>query len=127
MPTRSAERGALQAIFPSQRKPVVLVSWSAFGRVWAVSLAWIRARSFLLNTLIDSDRDLLSTRPQLVAQKYELMASGLQPFLRGTAVVYYRDISRYQDDRATLPHGEGAEQTQLYGDVHLREYRGHVR
>lgn len=74
---------------------------------------------FLLNTLIDSDRDLLSTRPQLVAQKYELMASGLQPFLRGTAVAYYRDISRYQDGRATLPHGEGAEQTQLYGDVHL--------
>lgn len=74
---------------------------------------------FLLNTLIDSDRDLLSTRPQLVAQKYELMTSGLQPFLRGTAVAYYRDISRYQDDRASLPHGEGAEQTQLYGDVHL--------
>lgn len=74
---------------------------------------------FLLNTLIDSDRDLLAMRPQLVAQKYGLMASGLQPFLRGTAPVYYRDISRYQDGRAAVPHEAGAEQTQLYGDVHL--------
>lgn len=75
--------------------------------------------AFLVNTLIDSDRDLLAMRPQLVAQKYEQMAEGLQPFLRGTATVYYRDIARYQDERAALPHGAGAEQTQLYGDVHL--------
>jgi uncharacterized protein (DUF2252 family) len=74
---------------------------------------------FLINTLIDVDRDLIFSRPQLVAQKYEQMASGLQPFLRGTAAVYYRDISRYQGTAASLAHGAGAEQTQLYGDVHL--------
>lgn len=74
---------------------------------------------FLVNTLIDVDRDLIFSRPQLVAQKYEQMASGLQPFLRGTAAVYYRDISRYQGTAASLAHGAGAEQTQLYGDVHL--------
>lgn len=96
----------------------------------AVLFTWILAAAgcqpsmdtrtvYLINTLIDVDRDLIQSRPLLVAQKYEQMAAGLQPFLRGTATVYYRDLSRYQGMRASLPHGSGAEQTQLYGDVHL--------
>lgn len=97
------------------------------GLLWLLTLSTVAAcqpsvdtrTAFLLNTLIDTDRDLLAMRPQQVAEKYEQMASGLQPFLRGTATVYYRDLSRYQDARASLPHGPGAEQTQLYGDVHL--------
>ena len=100
------------------------------GRLWVLCLGAICGNAacqpsldtrtaFLVNTLIDSDRDLLAMRPLLLAQKYEQMAGGLQPFLRGTATVYYRDISRYQDARAAVRHGPGAEQTQLYGDVHL--------
>lgn len=75
--------------------------------------------ALIVQTLIDQDRDLIATRPALVAQKYQLMASGLQPFLRGTAALFYRDLSRYQDEQAALWHGGGAEFIPLYGDVHL--------
>jgi len=75
--------------------------------------------AFIVSTLVDADRDLIASRPTLVASKYEVMASGLQPFLRGTATLFYRDLSRYQGEQAMIPHGEGTEQTQLYGDVHL--------
>lgn len=78
------------------------------------------ARSVLLiDTIINADRDLIATRPGLVARKYQTMAGGLQPFLRGTAAVFYRDLSRYQGDSAMVFHGPLTEQTQLYGDLHL--------
>lgn len=97
--------------------PVLLFTWLAGAASCQPS---IDTRTvYLINTMIDVDRDLIQSRPRLVAQKYEQMASGLQPFLRGTAAVYYRDISRYQGRLASLAHGTGAEQTQLYGDVHL--------
>ncbi len=75
--------------------------------------------ALLVQTLIDADRDLIASRPALVSQKYEAMAEGLQPFLRGTAGVFYRDLSRHQAAAAEVLHGEGAEQVQLYGDIHL--------
>ena len=66
--------------------------------------------ALLVQTLVDADRDLAASRPELVAGKYQEMAAGLHPFLRGTATVFYRDLSRYQDSQAALPHGDGAEQ-----------------
>lgn len=75
--------------------------------------------ALLVQTLVDADRDLAASRPALVAGKYQEMAAGLHPFLRGTATVFYRDLSRYQDGQAALPHGDGAEQVVLYGDPHL--------
>lgn len=75
--------------------------------------------ALIIQTLLDTDRDLIAMRPALVAAKYEAMAEGPQPFLRGTAVVFYRDRSRYQDAQAALIHGAGAEQVLLYGDPHL--------
>lgn len=75
--------------------------------------------ALIVQTLVDTDRDLIAMRPALVAAKYEAMAEGPQPFLRGTAVLFYRDRSRYQDAQAALLHGEGAEQVLLYGDPHL--------
>jgi uncharacterized protein (DUF2252 family) len=75
--------------------------------------------ALLVQTLVDADRDLVASRPALVAGKYEEMAAAPHPFLRGTAVVFYRDLGRYQDSQAALPHGDGAEQVLLYGDPHL--------
>lgn len=75
--------------------------------------------ALITQTLVDADRDLVATRPTLVAEKYQVMAQGLQPYLRGTALLFYRDLSRYQDSQASILHGTGAEQVQLYGDVHL--------
>ncbi len=75
--------------------------------------------ALIIQTLVDADRDLIATRPMLVADKYQAMAEGLQPYLRGTALLFYRDLSRYQDSQASILHGTGAEQVQLYGDVHL--------
>lgn len=75
--------------------------------------------ALIVQTLVDADRDIVASRPALVASKYEAMAEGLQPFLRGTAAVFYRDLSRYQGSSAEVLHGVGTEQVQLYGDVHL--------
>ena len=75
--------------------------------------------ALIIQTLMDADRDLIATRPMLVASKYQAMAEGLQPYLRGTALLFYRDLSRYQDGQASILHGSGTEQVQLYGDVHL--------
>lgn len=75
--------------------------------------------ALIIQTLVDTDRDLIAMRPALVAAKYEAMAQGPQPFLRGTAVLFYRDRSRYQDAQAAGIHGDGAEQVLLYGDPHL--------
>ncbi|HNK47264.1 MAG TPA: DUF2252 family protein [Pseudomonadota bacterium] len=75
--------------------------------------------ALIVQTLVDADRDLIANRPALLATKYEVMAEGLQPFLRGTAGIFYRDLSRYQDEAAQVPHGVAAEQVQLYGDIHL--------
>lgn len=101
----------------SGRLPVLVFAWLLTAAACQPSMD--TRTVFLINTLIEADRDLILSRPQLVAQKYEQMAAGLQPFLRGTATVYYRDLSRYQGMNASLAHGAGAEQTQLYGDAHL--------
>lgn len=78
------------------------------------------ARSALIvGTMIDADRDLIAARPMLVADKYEKMASGLQAFLRGSAQLFYRDLSRYRSASASVLHGPSAELVRLYGDIHL--------
>ena len=58
-------------------------------------------------------------RPGLVAQKYAAMAEGPQPFLRGTAGLFYRDVGRYRGPQSAVAHGDGGEAVQLYGDPHL--------
>jgi uncharacterized protein (DUF2252 family) len=75
--------------------------------------------ALIVQTMVDADRDLIASRPQLVADKYEKMASGLQPFLRGSAQLFYRDLSRYRDSQGSVLHGKGAEFVRLYGDIHL--------
>ena len=81
--------------------------------------------ALIIQTLVDADRDLVVTRPTLVAEKYQVMAQGLQPYLRGTALIFYRDLSRYQDSQASILHGTGTEQepyhrSQAVGDELLQ-------
>lgn len=75
--------------------------------------------ALIVSTMIDADRDLIAARPTLVSDKYEKMATGLQPFLRGSAQLFYRDLSRYRSASASVLHGPGAEYVRLYGDIHL--------
>ncbi len=106
--------------------------WSRVGRLRRGCVLWLclvlgsacepgldTRTALLVQTLVDADRDLIATRPALVAQKYAAMAIGTQPFLRGTAALFYRDVGRYRGESAALLHGEGGEAVQLYGDPHL--------
>lgn len=47
--------------------------------------------AWLISTLSDDNRDLFARDPDLVRQKYALMASAPYPFFRGTAPQYLRD------------------------------------
>lgn len=79
-------------------------------------------RALIVQALVEQDRALAYLRPELVAQKYVEMASAPQPFLRGTAAIFYRDLTRLDgasDGRNTLPHTSATELVQLYGDLHL--------
>lgn len=74
--------------------------------------------AFLVDTLVDADRDLVAERPDLVAGKYAKMATDEQTFLRGTPAVFYRDHAAGAGDEE-VTHGDGAELVRLYGDLHL--------
>jgi uncharacterized protein (DUF2252 family) len=74
--------------------------------------------ALIVTTLIEADRELLYLRAPEVALKYEEMATTPQAYLRGTAALYFRDMTR-QLGSGTLPHGAGAELVDLVGDLHL--------
>jgi len=74
--------------------------------------------ALLVQTLVEADRELAFLRPERVAAKYVLMQSGAQPFLRGTAGVFYRDLTRLFGD-GIVAHAAESELTQLFGDLHL--------
>jgi len=95
----------------------------AFSRLLALSLCGCAGTdagrlSLVIGTLVEDDQALLLSRPDRVADKYQAMTETAQTFLRGTAGVYYRDVSALRGPFA-LPHGTDAERVPLYGDLHL--------
>lgn len=123
--TPRTRRQATLGCAPARRSAVWLrAAWalSAVGAwlLWGGCDPSLDTRTALMvQTLVDADRDLIAARPGLVAQKYAAMAEGPQPFLRGTAGLFYRDVGRYRGPQSAVAHGDGGEAVQLYGDPHL--------
>lgn len=107
-----APRPAWRAAAPAQ-----LLLWGALTLA-ACSGATTDRSAVIVQTLVEQDRDFIGLRPQLVQEKYRRMAESPQTFLRGTAALFYRDLTA-RLGTLTARHGAGSEQITLYGDVHV--------
>ena len=68
--------------------------------------------ALVVRTLVEADRDFIGLRPEWVQAKYRLMAESPQSFLRGTAGLFYRDLTA-RDGTLTARGGPGAAQVTL--------------
>ena len=68
----------------------------------------------IIETLRDAFAPLMRSDPPAFRAKYRTMARDPHAFYRGSACLFYRDVTGQQDDWAR----EGAERIWIHGDLH---------